>query len=300
MRKAKFQGKEAYLATSAAASSAASVAADSANSLLGRSTVSASSAAAKYAAQATDYAFRTKDKMFDAAVDTWSEFRLKAYLDERGVPVPQAGTIDQLRALVRHNAYKAKVHAGFSDATFGTWSTDQLKEFLGGRAKGTRDELIAEANKQYASASAKGGEAWNSMTVQGAKATGYLFDQWSDSDLKAVLDTYGVSVPQGSKRNELVAAARKHSRYFSEGPDRYTPTKFIRQIQAYAEEGLGYIKNFIAGVSGGAYNVAEKVGDAAKESATVGKHRAQEATQKAGHRAYEKGQQAHDKVKEEL
>ena len=294
MRKAKFQGKEAHLATSASA------AADSANSFFGQSTSSASSAAAKYAAQATDYAFRTKDEMFDAAVDSWSEFRLKAYLDERGVPVPQAGKIDQLRALVRHNAYKAKVRAGFSDATFDTWSTDQLKEFLGAKAKGMRDELIAEAKKEYASASAKGGEAWSSMTVQAAKATGYLFDQWSDSDLKYILDTYGVSVPQGSKRNELIAAARKHSRYFSQGPDRYTPTEFIRQIQAYAEEGLGYIKNFIAGVSGGAYNVAEQVGDAAKESATVGKHRAQEATQKAGHRAYEKGQQAHDKVKEEL
>ena len=44
----------------------------------------------------------------------------------------------------------------------------------------------------------------------------------------------------------------------------------------------------------------QKVGDAAKEQATIGKHRAQEATKKAGDRAYEKGQQAYDKVKEEL
>ena len=296
MRKAKFQGKDAHLAASASVSSAA----DSASSLFDQSAVLASSAAAKYAAQATDYAFRTRDEMFDAAVESWSESRLKAYLDERGVPVPQAGKIDQLLALVRHNAHKAKVRAGFSDATFDTWSSDQLKEFLGAKAKGTRDELIARAKKQYASASAKGGEVWNSMTAQGAKVTGYQFDQWSDSDLKDVLDTYGVPVPQGSKRNELIAAAKKHSRYFSQGPDWYTPTGFMRQIQAYAEESLGYIKNFIAGASGDAYNVAEKVGDAAKESATIGKHRAQEATQKAGHRAYEKGQQAHDKIKEEL
>lgn len=299
MRKAKFQGKDAYLTASATVSSAASVAAEAASSLLEKRSASASSAAAKYAAQATDYAFRTKDEAFDAAVDSWSESRLKAYLDERGVPVPQAGKVDQLRALVRHNAHKAKVRTGFSDAIFDTWSTDQLKEYLGAKAKGTRDELIAEARRQYASASAKGGDVWKSASAQGAKATGYLFEQWSDSDLKAFLDSYGVPVPQGSKRNELIAAARRNSRYFSQGPDWYN-RGFVRQIQDYAEEGLGYIKNFISGASGSAYNVAEKAGDAAKESATIAKHRAQEATEKAGHRAYEKGQQAYDKVKEEL
>jgi hypothetical protein len=299
MRKLKFQGKDAYLVASATISSAASVAGDSASSLFDKGTASASSAAAKYAAQATDYAFRTKDEMFDAAVDVWSESRLKSYLDERGVPVPQNGKVDQLRALVRHNAHKAKVNAGFSDSVFDTWSADQLKEFLGAKAKGTRDELIAQAQKQYASASSKGGEVWKSMTAQGAKATGYVFDQWSDSDLKSFLDTYGVPVPQGTKRNELIAAARKNYRYFTQGPDWYN-RGFIRQVQAYAEEGLDYIKNFISGASGSAYNVAEKVGDAAKEGATAGKHRAQEATKKAGDRAYEKGQQAYDKIKEEL
>jgi AcrR family transcriptional regulator len=295
MRKAKYQGKDAYLAASASISSVAS----SARSFYDKASASASSAAAKYAAQATDYAFRTKDEMFDAAVDTWSESRLKAYLDDRSVPIPQTGKIEQLRALVRYNAHKAKVHAGFSDSFFDTWSTEQLKEFLETKAKGTRDELIAQAQRHYASASAKGGEVWKSVTARGAKATGYLFDQWSDSDLKSFLDSYGVPVTQDSKRTELIAAARKHSRYFSQGPDWYN-LGFIRQFQAYVEERLGYIKDFISGASGDPYNVAEKVGDAAKESATIGKFPAQEVTKKVGDRADEKGQQAYDKIKEEL
>lgn len=224
---------------------------------------------------------------------------MKAYLDARGVPVPQNGKIDELRAAVRHNAHKAKVHAGFTDAVFDTWSTEQLQEFLGKKAKGSRDDLIASAKKNYASASSKGGDAWASLTAQGAKATGYLFDTWSDSDLKSFLDSYGVPVPQGSKRNELIAAARRNSRYFSQGPDWFNEG-FIAQIQDYAYQGIEYIKDFIAGTSGSAYNMGQKAGDAAKEQATVGKHRAQEATQKAGDRAYEKGQQAYDKVKEEL
>jgi len=299
MRKAKFQGKDAYLWASASASSLGSVAYDSASSLLTKATDSAASAGTKYGSQATDYAYKKKDEAFDALIDTWSESRLKAFLDARGVPVPQAGKLDELRAAVRHNAHKAKVRAGFSDATFDTWSTEQLQEFLGKKAKGTRDDLIASAKKQYASASSKGGAAWSSLTSQGAKATGYLFDQWSDSDLKAFLDSYGVPVPQGSKRNELIAAARRNSRYFTQGPEWYG-TGLVHQIQGYFNEGVEYIKNFIAGASGQAYNYGEKVGDAVKEHATIGKHRAQEATQKAGDRAYEKGQQAYDKAKHDL
>jgi hypothetical protein len=299
MRKAKFQGKDAYLVASASASSAASVAYDTASSILTKATDSAASAASNYGSQATDYAGKKKDEAFDAALNSWSETRLKSFLDARGVPVPQNGKIDELRAAVRHNAHKAKVHAGFSDSVFDAWSTEQLQEWLGKKAKGTRNELIASAKKNYATASAKGGDQWSSLTVQGAKATGYLFDSWSDSDLKSFLDSYGVPVPQGSKRNELIAAARRNSRYFTQGPDWYSHT-FVAQVHSYVNEGIAYVKNFLAGASGSAYNAGERAGDAAKEQATVGKHRAKEAAQKATDRAYEKGQQAYDKAKEEL
>ena len=299
MRKAKFQGQDAWNVASSSISSAGSVAYDTASSLLTKATDSASSAGAKYGAQATDYASRKKDAAFEAAVDSWSESRLKSYLDERGVPVPQNSKIDELRASVRHNSHKAKVRAGFSDAAFDTWSSEQLSEYLGKKAKGTRDQLIAQAKKGYASASAKGGKEWESLAAQGAKATGYLFDSWSDSDLKSFLDSYGVPVPQGSKRNELIAAARRNSRYYTQGPDWYNHG-IIAQIQNYANQGVDYIKNFIAGASGAAYNAGEKAGHAAKEQATIAKDRAAEATQKAGNRAYEKGQQAYDKAKEEL
>jgi hypothetical protein len=299
MRKAKFQGQDAWNVASSSLSSAGSVAYDTASSLLTKATDSASSAGAKYGAQATNYAARKKDDAFEAALNSWSESRLKSYLDERGVPVPQNGKIDELRAAVRHNAHKAKVRAGFSDAAFDTWSSEQLKEYLGKKAKGSRDELIAQAKKGYASASAKGGEEWASLTAQGAKATGYIFDSWSDSDLKSFLDSYGVPVPQGSKRNELIAAARRNSRYYTQGPDWYNHGIF-GQIQDYAYQGIDYVKNFIAGASGSAYNAGEKAGHAIKEQATIAKDRAAEATHKAGNRAYEKGQQAYDKAKEEL
>lgn len=41
--------------------------------------------------------------------------------------------------------------------------------------------------------------------------TDALLNSWSDSDIKAWCDKNGIKVPQGSKRNELMALARKHS-----------------------------------------------------------------------------------------
>lgn len=38
-----------------------------------------------------------------------------------------------------------------------------------------------------------------------------LLDSWSDSQIKEWADKNGIKVPQGSKRNELIALARKHS-----------------------------------------------------------------------------------------
>lgn len=299
MRKAKFQGKEAYLVGLSSASSLGSVAYDSAKNLLTEATDAASSITSKYGAQATSYASHLKDEAFEEAISSWSESRLKSYLEERDVPVPHISDLDELRALVCLNAHKAKTHAGFLDATFDTWSSEQLQQFIGEKAKGTRDELIAQAKEQYTSASAKGGEAWHSFTAKGAKATGNLFDRWSDSDLKALLDTYGVPVTQDTKREELLVAAKLHSRYFSQGPDWYT-RDWIKQLNTYINQGADYVKNFISGASGLMYSAREKLGYAAKEEATIEKHRVQEAMKKAEDRVYEKGQQEYDKVKEEL
>ena len=49
-------------------------------------------------------------------------------------------------------------------------------------------------------------------SAQSAQATlsEALFQAWSDSELKKFLDEHDVKVPQGSRRNELIALARKH------------------------------------------------------------------------------------------
>ncbi len=186
----------------------------------------ATSKAGNAFAQSTDTAAETVDQGFEKAIGTWSDSRLKAFLDSRGIPAPQGGNRDELLSKVRLNKHKAAT--GWSAWTFDTWSIDNLKTYLTKNTKkakkntdATRDDLVKQAQDAYASASKSGGSSYASVTSYLASATDAAkdttFDTWSQSDLKSYLDTYGIPTYQGSKMNELKAKAQKQSNYFRYG-----------------------------------------------------------------------------------
>jgi len=180
-------------------------------------------------------------------MNRWSSSRLKAYLSARGVSIPSNPTLDDLRTLVLHNAHRAKTHAGFDESYFETWSTQQLIDFLGDKAKGKRDDLIESAKKEYEAAKTTGGEMWKSVTARAARETSYVFETWSESDLKSFLDTWGIQEPKGAKKQELIMLAKKHSRYFTQGPD-WLHTGWIRQIRGYIDYAIGVFKRIVGSI----------------------------------------------------
>lgn len=100
-----------------------------------------------------------------------------------------------------------------------SWSESDLKEFLDERGipvpqPTTRDKLIASVRRhaRLSSVSAKGTAASASASAKAAQQSlsDAVFDAWSDSQIKEWADQNGIKVPQGSKRNELIALARKH------------------------------------------------------------------------------------------
>ncbi|OTA55649.1 hypothetical protein K449DRAFT_468808 [Hypoxylon sp. EC38] len=201
----------------------------------------ATSKAGNEYAKATDDATLAAQDAFNSAVNTWSESRLKAYLDARGVPVPQGSKTDELRALVRRNAHKA-AHP-YSAWTWDDFSYDNLKKYLSNSgnaaakkiadsSSATRDDLVEAAQSAYSSASSAGGSSYASATSYLAQATDAAkkstFDTWSESELKAYLDSYGIPVPQGSTLNELRAEARKQSTYFKYGTTNPASTAFAK------------------------------------------------------------------------
>lgn len=225
--------------------------ADSATSAFGAAT----SAAGNQYAKATDAAASTAQQAFDAAVNTWSETRLKSYLDARGVPVPHASKTDELRALVRKNAHKAA--SGGNAWTFDDFSADNLRAYLkangdaaakktANTASATRDELLKAANSAYASASKAGGTGYASVTSYLAAATdsakNSAFDTWTESELKAYLDSYGIPVPQGTKVNELRAYARKQATYFRYGTSTPQGTILVKLADGI-KDGIEWVKS---------------------------------------------------------
>jgi hypothetical protein len=104
-----------------AAQSATSQASASGASAFGAAT---SSAGNEYA-RATEDAKLKAENTFNSVVAGWSDSRLKAYLDARGVPVPQSGKKDDLITAVRLNKHKAAT--GWSAWTFDTWTVDNLR-----------------------------------------------------------------------------------------------------------------------------------------------------------------------------
>ena len=279
------------------AKSAASQASASGASAYGAAT----SNAANQGAQATDYASLKAQDAFNAAIGTWSESRLKAYLDARGVPVPQNGKKDELLSAVRLNRHKAAT--GWSAWTFDTWTAENLKAYLASsgnkaaekaskQAGATREQLLAAAQDAYASASKSSGPAYASVTsylsLQTDAAKDSIFDSWSESELKNYLDSYGFNVPQGSTKNQLVAYARNQRNYFQ-----YGTTTPQGTLWAKLSNGAQWVLDQLSlGAAAGqkkASEQGEKAADAVKEGATY-----------ANHRAQEKAQQAGDRIKEEL
>lgn len=254
--------------------------ASSASSAFGAATTKAGN---QYA-QATDDAQLKSDDAFNSIVDTWTDSRLKGFLDSRGVPVPQGGKRHDLMAQVRLNKHKATT--GYSAWTFDTWTTDNLKNWLSSqnkKATGSRDQLVKQAQDAYSSASSSGGSHFASVTSHLTESTNAAkdstFETWSDSELKSYLDSYGVPNYQGSTINELRAMAKKNANYFRYGTSSPGGT-FFAKVQDF----LGGLFDQARAAAG--YQQAKGT-DYATEKATEATHRAGEAAQKASDRAKE-------------
>lgn len=228
-------------------------------------------------AKATNDASLAAQDAFNSVVDTWSDSRLKAYLDARGVPVPHASKTDELRALVRKNSHKA--WSGWNAWTFDDLSTEKLKSYL--QANGdavakstaektgaTRDELVSAAQSAYTSASSAGGDNWASATSYLSQATDSaktsVFDTWSESDLKNYLDSYGIPVPQGSTVDQLRATARKQWTYFRFGTNSPSGT-FVAKLSESVQNTWQWVLNQVNAGSDAAKKTAGDAKDKVKE-----------------------------------
>lgn len=229
----------------------------------------ATSSANNWIAQATQAAIDTGSKIADTALETWSETRLKAFLDARGVAVPQNGKKDEILALARRYKYLAATKQGYW--TFENWTVDDLRAWFKARgietaeyASATRDELASNAASAYNTASDSGEAAFSTISSALAQATDSVrrgtFNTWSESELKKYLDHYGVKTYQGSSRNELIAKARYWQQIMQSG---WQPESAISRFQRQVENAYHQL---MASLGIAKAEVDEKVSEAAAKA----------------------------------
>lgn len=151
----------------------------------------------KVAASASQSARAAAQSLSDATLESWDDSRIKEWADKNGIKVPYGSKRAELLAIARKH-----------------------------RAKLTGDTLSASAASGYGAATSKANNEWARATDDAQLKAQEAFDaaigQWSASRLKAFLDARGVPVPQGGKKDELVAAVRKNAHKASTGYTAWT------------------------------------------------------------------------------
>lgn len=156
-----------------------------------------------------------------APYQNWEPSQLRSYLQSKGRDVEagakdtQDSLINQVKATWYETGDKSQHAWGdVKDWIFDTWTDTQLKAFCDKSGitvpqPRTRDVMLQKIRSNYETAAKKAGET-------AAYPGDWLYESWSDSDLKAWLDKYGFKVPKSAlgttKRDQLISAVRRNSR----------------------------------------------------------------------------------------
>uniref|UniRef100_A0A0D6R640 SAP domain-containing protein n=1 Tax=Araucaria cunninghamii TaxID=56994 RepID=A0A0D6R640_ARACU len=182
----------------------------------------AASSASSAVDAATKSAESAQSSLSDALFDAWSESKLKEFLDEQGVPVPQGSKKNELVALARKQRAKLSGNSASSASASGA--------------------------SAYGAASSKAGNEYAKATDDASLAADHAFDEaantWSESRLKAFLDSRGIPAPQSGKRDELLASVRLNKHKASTGWSAWTfDTWTVDNLKSYLSANGQKVKN---------------------------------------------------------
>ncbi|OQO01460.1 hypothetical protein B0A48_13015 [Cryoendolithus antarcticus] len=138
------------------------------------------------------------------AYNKWHETELERWLSDHNVPYPTPSDRKDLQNLVQKNWDSNVVQP------YNSWDTNQLSSYLSSKGqqakKGTeknKDSLISQV-QQY----------WHSTADQANEAAGdvksYIFDSWTESQLKSFLDYHSIPNPSPRTRDSLLHTARSN------------------------------------------------------------------------------------------
>merc|ERR1711939_353884 len=150
----------------------------------------------------------------------WDSAQLSAYLKQKGVETKDAaadnteGLVAQVKKYWYETEDKAEdAWSSVKDWIFDSWTESQLKAFADNHGipvpqPRARDTLLQKVRSGYETAAQKAGET-------AAYPGNWLYQSWSESDLKEWLDLHGIPAPQPTTRDKLIASVRRNARIAS-------------------------------------------------------------------------------------
>lgn len=139
-----------------------------------------------------------------AVYNKWHETELERWLSDHNIPYPTPADRKDLENLVRDN-WQSKVAAPYND-----WDSEQITSFLkqkgaetGDAATASKDSLLSTVQKYWYETEDKAQEAWTSVKD-------WIFDTWTESQIKAFADHHGIPVPQPRARDTLLQKVRSN------------------------------------------------------------------------------------------
>lgn len=255
--------------------------------------------------------------------DTWSDSQLKAFLDRHGYPAPQPSTRDKLLAEARRNYQTTATQLGEAVSypgnwLYATWGDSDLKAWCDERGipvpqPSERDRLIAAVRRNARSAAMALSAFSASMAATAGDATqsisDAIFDTYSDSQLKKWADEHGIAVPQGSRRNEVLALVRRRAAQMNAQAASISKSAMSAYGAATSSAGNDYARateDATLKIDGFKKAVDEYVGwvwkqlGLAKDDAAAKAEYAQKEAEKKVEQGKKKAAEASGKVKEEL
>lgn len=146
----------------------------------------------------------TADWFGKAAYNKWHETELERWLSDHDIPYPTPADRKDLENLVQKNWENNVVKP------YNSWDANQLQSYLSSKGqqvkKGTeknKDSLIEQVQGYWHETADQANDAYSSVQ-------NWIFDTWTESQLKAFLDYHGIPNPSPRTRDSLLHTARSN------------------------------------------------------------------------------------------
>ncbi|KAF2743102.1 hypothetical protein M011DRAFT_411206 [Sporormia fimetaria CBS 119925] len=140
----------------------------------------------------------------NAVYNKWHETELERWLSDHNIPHPKAAERKDLETLVKSHWNDKVVHP------YKNWDAQTMQSYLTLKGYQAKDNAKQDTNSLLETVKQYWTETEDSANQAYGSVRDWIFDTWTDSQLKAFADKHGIPVPQPRKRDTLLQSVREN------------------------------------------------------------------------------------------